>query len=171
MLTKKEILINDSCILFDLLDIGLIKDYFQLEYQMFTTKEVIKEITDAVQLSEITKYISLGNLKVDQYGTLESIQLLFDEYPGLSFTDCSVLESAIRKNGHIITSDKGLRNISKRRKITIRGVLWIIVELVNNSIISKEIALKSLKIYPEVNIRVPINEINKLIDMYEKNYL
>jgi len=169
--TKKEILINDSCILFDLLDLGLIKDYFQLEYQMFTTKEVIKEIKDAVQLFEITNYISSGNLKVDQYGSLESIQSLFDEYPGLSYTDCSVLELAIRKNGIVLSADKSLRNISIKRKLTVKGFLWIIAELVEKNLISPDKALKTLRLYPKVNKRVPIKEIKKMIDRLERDSL
>ena len=65
MLTKYKILINDSCILFDLVDLNLIQDFFQLDYEFYTTPEVIGEITDNNQLSKVKKNISDETLIVD----------------------------------------------------------------------------------------------------------
>ena len=163
MLTKYKILINDSCILFDLVDLNLIQDFFQLDYKFYTTPEVIGEITDNNQLSEVKKYISDETLIVDSMGSFESIQSLFDEYPGLSFTDSSVLELATRINGIVLSSDKSLRNISKRRNLTVKGFLWIIEELLDKKIISRNTAVRNLRNYQNVNIRVPIKDIRILI--------
>jgi len=168
VLTKYKILINDSCILFDLVDLNLIQDFFQLEYSFYTTPQVIGEITDETQFSKIEKYISNEILIIDSLGSLESIQILFDEYPGLSFTDSSVLELATRINGMVLSSDKSLRNISKRRNLTVKGFLWIIEELLDKKIISRNTAVRKLRIYPDVNIRAPIKEINNLMDILER---
>ena len=171
MLTKHKILINDSCILFDLVDLYLIQDFFQLDYKFYTTLEVIGEITDNNQLSEVKKYISNETLIVDSMGSFESIQSLFDEYPGLSFADSSVLELATRINGIVLSSDKSLRNISKRRNLNVKGFLWIIEELLDKKIISRNTAVRKLRIYPDVNIRVPIKEINNLMVILERKSL
>ena len=168
VLTKHKILINDSCILFDLVDLYLIQDFFQLDYKFYTTLEVIGEITDNNQLSEVKKYISNETLIVDSMGSFESIQSLFDEYPGLSFADSSVLELATRINGIVLSSDKSLRNISKRRNLNVKGFLWIIEELLDKKIISRNTAVRILRIYPNVNIRVPIKEITMFISKLEK---
>ena len=159
MLTKNEILVTDSCILFDLLDLSLIKAFFQISNKIYTTPQVIEEITNSFQLFEINKYISKGNLIIDTDGSFESIQDLFDELQGLSYTDCSILELASRKNGIVVSSDKRLRNESQKRQLTIGGILWIIEILVISKIISIEFAVKSLKIYPEINQRVPKEDI------------
>lgn len=167
MSSEKEILINDSCILFDLIDLNLIEGFFQLDYNVYTTQMVISEIADDVQLSVISKYISSGSLNIDSEDSFKSIQLLFDKLPGLSYTDCSVLELAIRKKGIIVSSDKGLRNESKRRDLAVRGILWIIESLLKEKIITIEIALEKLKLLPEINQRSPTKEIALLINKLE----
>ena len=149
--------------LFDLVDLNLLEDFFQLDYQFYTTPQVISEITDEYQLNEIEKYINRNSLIVESSGILESILVIFDKYPGLSFTDSSVLELSIRLNGILLSSDKGLRNITRRNNLEVKGVLWIITELVNNKIITKETAVHKLKMYPDINLRAPVNEIKKLI--------
>jgi hypothetical protein len=161
---KNPILINDSCVLFDLVDMKLLKEFFQLEYCFQTTSQVIAEIRDDYQMFEIEKYILNQTLIIDSGGILESIQLIYDKYPGLSFVDCSVLELSARIGGILLSSDKSLRNISKRNDIEVKGVLWIIKELLHKRIIDKDVAIQKLKNYPNLNIRVPITELKKLID-------
>lgn len=168
MLGKSKILINDSCVLFDLADLNLLNDFFQLEYSFYTTPQVISEIRDEVQLVEMGKFIDNSSLIVDSNGDFESIQLIYDKYAGLSYADSSVLELAIRLEGILLSSDKALRNISKRINLDVRGVLWVIKELVIKQMISKETAEMKLKEYPEINIRVPLNEIKKLINDLQK---
>jgi len=161
---KSQILINDSCVLFDLVDLKLLKEFFHLEYCFQTTSQVISEIRDDYQMAEIEQYILNQTLVIDSNGLLEPIQLIYDKYPGLSFADSSVLELSVRIDGILLSSDKSLRNISKRNNIEVRGVLWIIKELVSKRLIEKEVAIQKLKDYPNLNIRVPIKEINNLIN-------
>ena len=168
VLGKSKILINDSCVLFDLADLNLLNDFFELEYSFYTTPQVISEIRDEVQLVEMGKFIDNSSLIVDSNGDFESIQLIYDKYAGLSYADSSVLELAIRLEGILLSSDKALRNISKRINLDVRGVLWVIKELVIKRMISKETAEMKLKEYPEINIRVPLNEIKKLINDLQK---
>lgn len=163
MSTRKEIVIKDSCILFDLIDLELMPDFFKLELEILTTPQVIDEITDEEQMTIVTKYINDGKLIVDANGSLESIQLIYDECLGLSYPDSSVLELAIRIGAVVLSSDKSLRNEVIRRNLTVRGVLWIIDELVNDSIISIEQALIKLNLYSQINKRAPKDDIKKQI--------
>ena len=168
MLSNNKILINDSCVLFDLIDLNLLNDFFRLKYIFYTTPLVISEIVSEYQLIEIEKYIEGHLLIIDSYGDFQSVQAIYDKYPGLSFADSSVLELAIRLEGILLSSDKALRNISKTNNLDVRGVLWVIKELVINQMISNETAVMKLKEYPEINIRVPLNEIKKLINDLQK---
>lgn len=167
MLDDNNILINDSCVLFDLFDLELLEDFFQLGYKFYTTPQVIMEITDDDQFTEIRQYVDRGVLKIDSTGSLDSIQSLFDHYPGLSFTDSSVLELALRIKGILLSSDKGLRNITKRQNLQVRGVLWIIHEMVGSKILSVDLAIEKLQAYPKINMRAPQNEIKKLIEILQ----
>ena len=160
--SSNRILINDSCVLFDLVDLNLLDEFFLMEYSFYTTAHVIEEIKDDTQISSIEKYITNGVLNIDNLGSLESIEPIFDEYPSLSYTDSSVLELALRIDGILISSDKSLRNISKRNNIEVKGFLWIVFKLVEDEIITDHRALEVLDEYPKQNVRAPILEINKL---------
>ena len=161
MSDSNNILINDACILFDLVDLNLLDVFFQLEFSFYTTGSVIEEIIDDSQMKVIDEYVSNNKLIVDKHGLLESIESIFDLYPSLSFTDSSVLELAVRKKGVLLSSDKSLRNISKQNDINVKGLLWIIKTLVERNLVSSEKAIEKLNLYPQINVRAPINEINK----------
>jgi rRNA maturation endonuclease Nob1 len=162
-LNKDKILISDSCVLFDLTDLEIIMEFFDLGYEVYTTPMVINEITDDAQSIIVSKYVTNGSLIIDTEDSYDSVQKLCDEHAGLSYTDCSVLELAIRKSGVIISTDKSLRNESVRRNITVKGILWIIETLIKEKIITIDFALKKLEKYPEINKRAPLKELDFLI--------
>lgn len=166
---KVEIVIKDACILFDLLDLGLLSDFYRLKFIVITTPEVIAEIVDEEQLSEIQPYIDNGHLQIDQFGVFEHILAIVESNPGLSLTDAAVLEVATRREAAILSSDKSLRNESVRRGITVKGLLWIIEELYKQEILSLEVTIEKLLLYPEVNKRAPKSEISNLIAKLSKN--
>ena len=126
MSDKKEIVIKDACILFDLVDLNLLEDFFQLEVSAFTTPQVFNEITNETQWEEVSKFIDNGKLQIDADGKFEVIAALYDEHAGLSIPDSSVLELAIRKDAIIYSSDGSWRKISVKKNLTVRGVLWIV---------------------------------------------
>ncbi len=164
MQIDKQIVIKDSCIIFDLIDLNLIDHFFQLDYIVMTTSLVVNEITDISQLMEVKKYIENGNLIKDQKGQFDSINEIYAECSGLSLPDCSVLELANRENGIILSADKSLRNESERRKIEVHGVLWIVKELISREVISAKQAIEKLSIYTTINERAPQKEIKNLIN-------
>lgn len=168
MSSKKEIVIKDACILFDLVDLNLLGDFFQLEVIAFTTPQVVGEITNESQWSIISEYIRNEKLKVDSDGQFEILSRLYEEHPGLSFADSSVLELAIRKQAVLLSSDGSLRKISVKMNLVVRGVLWIIEELYNKEFIGRDIAIEKLKLYESVNQRAPVKEIQNLINKFSK---
>ena len=161
--SKNEIVIKDSCILFDLIELNLMKDFFQFDLTAFTTPQVIAEITDDEQLREITNYIESGKLNIDSIGAYETIIEIAEQYVALSIADSSVLELAVRRNAVLLTSDGSLRRISMSKNLRVRGVLWIIEELYGKQIITVEVALQKLQMYSEINARAPFKEIQNLI--------
>jgi len=165
---KKEIVIKDACILFDLVDLNLLEDFFQLDVSAFTTPQVIGEITNETQWEEVSKFINNGKLQIDADGEFEVIAGIFDEYAGLSIPDSSVLELALRKDAIIFSSDGSLRKISVKKNLIVRGILWIVEELHKKEIISQDMALHKLNRYLEINQRAPIKEVKNLIKNISK---
>lgn len=165
--TKEQVVIKDACILFDLIDLGLLSQFYRLQIVVITTPQVLDEITDEDQIAEVNRYVETGQLQLDQFGQFEAMISITDANPGLSFTDASVLEAAIRRNAVVLSSDKSLRNESLRRGIPVKGLLWILEELYLQTVIERTVLLEKLKAYPEVNRRAPVNEVNNLIKKYK----
>jgi len=165
---KNEIAIKDACILIDLIDLALLKEFFQLDLIVFTTPQVINEITDENQKLEVNQFLDKGVLNIDAEGVFEKIQDLVEEFSTLSFADCSVIEVAERRNAIIFSADGSLRKISKKQGFTVRGTLWIIKEFYEKNILTGEEAIRKLELYSEINERAPRKEINKLIEELNK---
>jgi hypothetical protein len=163
MSNKPLLLINDVSILFDLLDLDLFEKYFQLRHKLLMTPHILSEIKNESQKVKIKQSIEETKISIDKFGTFESINQLFEIYNGLSFADCSVLESAMRNKGIIISSDKLLRRISKINNVEVKGLIWIIEELYTNTIISGEEVRYMLSKYSEINPRAPLKEISLLL--------
>ena len=164
MTPKEEIVIKDSCILFDLLDLDLMRDFYLLNLSTFTTPQVIAEITDEEQFNCISPYITSGKLVVDGTGSFDEIRLLTKHHPGLSIADSSVLELAIRKNCILLSCDGILRRISTHKQITVRGMLWLIEQLCIRRHLSVQQSIDKLVMYSRINSRAPRKEIEALIE-------
>ncbi len=163
---KIEIVIKDACILFDLIDLGLLPSFYQLQLIVITTPQVLDEIINETQLAEVTTYLESGQLQVDHFGLFENLALITETNPGLSFTDASVLEAATRRDAAILSSDRSLRNESSRRGIPVHGLLWVLEELYNRKVIDLVTLIEKLKEYPTINHRAPKSEIENLLRRY-----
>ncbi len=163
MSDKKEIVIKDACILFDLVDLNLLEDFFQLESEVFTTSQVIGEITNEQQWEAISKFIENGRLQIDDNGLLEDVTKINEAYPGLSLPDSSVLELAIRKNAIVYSADGSLRKASAKEGITVRGIIWVIAQLYTLNFLTDEAAISKLNTYQVINQRAPLKDIKNLI--------
>lgn len=161
-------MIQDACILFDLIDLGLIVPFFSLELTVMTTPQVVVEVTDDDQLHVTRGFIENGRLIVDGTGGLTEIQEILSKNSGLSFADSSVLELAIRVNGAVLSSDLKLRNATTRGGLTVRGILWVVEELHASKLLSKTEALEKLSLYEKINDRAPRSEIRILIEKISK---
>ncbi len=164
MSAKPCIVIKDACILFDLIDLDLLEKFYLLDVTPVTTGFVVSEVLDDTQAALLNQGINLGKLTVYNDGDLATIAALSEEHAGLSFADCSVLELSFRVPGLILSADKSLRNEAKRRGLIVKGLLWVINQLFENQIMSKEECLEKLEQYPLINPRTPKKDIQLLIE-------
>lgn len=160
--TNVNIIITDACILIDLIELDLLDQFLQLMQNVYTTNQVVREITDPVQQQKIAATIASGQILTDDDADFSSLALLQTEYPALSIPDCSVLELAIRKQGIVFTSDGGLRKACVSRGLKVCGILWVIENLNRNGHISTSTAIVKLTEYSKINKRAPQNEIHTL---------
>ena len=154
---------KDACVLFDLMDLGLLDRFFALGLQVVTSPQVVREVARNDQREILAAVIAERKLVVDSRVTLEDILAVKKMYPGLTFTDCSVFALARQMDGIILSSDKGVRNAAKKNLIEVHGTLWIVELLVQRGEITKTHGIDSLKLLMDVNNRAPVKAIRKLI--------
>jgi rRNA-processing protein FCF1 len=158
-----EFIVSDACIFIDLIEISLIKEFFALPFEFYTTDFVVNEITNLKQLSLIKEIIDLRKLNVlgtapdDLYKIIQTSV----NHPKLSVSDCSVFYFGKKNNFTVLTNDKRLRKLCK--KIRVHGILWIFDTLISNRIISKAQATEKLRELMEINQRLPLDECLKKI--------
>lgn len=169
VLVKKDIVIKDACILIDLIDLGLMPLFYELELVVITTPLVIGEIKDLQQSEEVNVFVTNGKLHIDREGDLAVLTTIIENHRGLSIADASVLEVAGRIGATVLSSDGSLRNISARQGLVVRGLLWVLEEIYLNQLIDLPGMLEKLSLYPKVNNRAPKKEIQLLVDKYSGN--
>lgn len=147
----------------------MLDDFFKLPLQAHTTLQVIGEVEDEHQKVAVNVHVTEGRIKVDGAGDYDVIAVIMADCPGLSFADGSVLELAERMQGVILSADGSLRKIGQKKNLTVRGTLWVIEELCSKNIISTQVAVSKLEMYPKINNRVPKLDITALIAKLQQN--
>ncbi len=152
MKSNKEILIQDACILIDLIEVGLIEECFQLGYEFITTRNVVFEIEDDYQSRILTQVI--GDHKLFVRATSDSqVNGLQSQFSGLSLADCSVMSLGISLKCRVLTADGALRKICQEKGVRVGGFLWVLNQLVKSNTISPNRGITALDKYSMVNQR------------------
>jgi predicted nucleic acid-binding protein len=152
-------LVNDANILIDLLKIGLIDSFFRLEYDFQVTDMVLAEVQED-NSPDLAPFIGEGSLtkKGFTFEELLQIQLLEVENAALSIADCSCLYYSKKISATLLTGDAALRRIAEQKGIPVHGMIWILDELVEEEIITKQEAREKLIELMGVNSRLPEKE-------------
>jgi len=165
-----EIVVNDANLFFDLLKADLIKDFFKLHFEVFTTDFVLGEVTDEKQLEIIGDLILNKELHVFQsdFETYSKIIQLSQQVAGLSIPDCSVWYLSKEKNYTLLTGDKLLRNTAMKDNITVKGLLYVFDQLVYHNIITPILAAEKLQFLIDTGTRLPTKECSRRIETWKK---
>lgn len=167
-----EIIINDTNILIDLVNTGLLAICPQLDIEMRTIDFVKQELKDNEQLRLVEEQIELGNIKLEEFGPkdVQATYLLYSSYHGptnLSRADCAVMHYAESRKCRMLTSDKTLRTCSEKRGIKVGGVLFLTDLMVTEKLVSHEAMIQYLQKYLATNERAPKKLINERINKYK----
>ncbi len=109
-----EIVVNDTNILIDLYNAGLLSHCKRLDLDFRTLDVVINEIEEREQLDAVEQLIGSGTLRVDSLSSnqVERVFQMIGEYDGncnLSPEDISVMVYAKDNDCRLLTGDKTLR--------------------------------------------------------------
>ena len=125
-----EIVVNDTNILIDLYNAGLLSHCKRLDLDFRTLDVVINEIEEREQLDAVEQLIGSGTLRVDSLSSnqVERVFQMIGEYDGncnLSPEDISVMVYAKDNNCRLLTGDKTLRAKAIIENIQVSGVLYL----------------------------------------------
>lgn len=164
-----RVVISDTNIFIDLLSVNLLDAFLELPIEIQTTDFVLMELNKE-QLSIIESKITLNIIQVNSAdeNELEEIVTLQRSKPTLSIEDFSVFYFAQKKSATILTGDKAFRTFAEKKKMDVKGVLWIFDEIEKSSIIKKKDLAESLEKLTKINSRLPKEECQKRITSWRK---
>ncbi len=163
---KIKIAVTDANIFIDLFNLGLIKSFFNFEFEIHTTTSVLFELY--IQQQEVLHaYQSVGRLVVHNLKEEDFIEIYNSSYPkSLSEADKSVLYIANKIDACVLSSDKTLRNFAKNQEIEYHGMIWIFDKFVESATLTPREAASKLNQLVEFNFLFRNNQ--KLVGEIEK---
>ena len=166
---NRLIAVKDANILIDCAQVGLLEAVFQLSYAFHSTDLILAEITDPTQQQHIRGYVHQGKLHIHSLGMneLDNIQALNAVYTGLSLQDCSALFLAQENGAILLTGDRKLRKIARKRKLAVCGILWLLETVHQESLIGQQQAWEKAQALKTSNLRLPRKELDQMIRRWD----
>jgi predicted nucleic acid-binding protein len=160
-----KIVITDTNILFDVIKIGALPEFFSLDYEICTTVFVMHEILPFAQRELVETFIRAKKLTVYNFTEeeIEAVQNFDTERSLKRFTDKSVIWKSLQLNCPMLTGDQRMREVAEEMNIEVHGSIWIIDELVTKTLISSD---KAVELFEQLLLtisRLPKDEIEKHI--------
>ena len=161
-----KIVITDTNILFDVIKIGALPEFFSLDYEICTTVFVMHEILPSAQKELAETFIRAKKLIVYDFTEeeIEEVQNFYSERSLKRFTDKSVIWKSLQLNCPMLTGDQKMKEVAEKMNIEVHGSIWIIDELVAKALISSDKAVELLEQLLLTNSRLPKDEIEKRIN-------
>lgn len=168
----EKIVVNDTNVFIDLLDVGLLDQFFHLPWEIHTTDFVMWELLKEGQKDAVARFEQEGLLHVASFD-FNDIQIInklhkqFNTKTNVSLTDCSVWYYAKQNSYTLLTGDRKLRNSAVSDGVEVRGIIYVFDELVNTGVIPLDTATDKLVLLKEKNPRLPKDEIEKRLRQWE----
>lgn len=168
-----EIVVNDTNILIDLYNSGLLPYCKRLNLEFRTLDVVMNEIEVPDQQKAIQSIIDDGTLTVShlsgaQIGTVLQKVAEYQGACNLSVVDISVMVYAIENNCRLLTGDKKLKEKAILENVNVSGILFLTDMLMTDSSISNAEMITALEKLLSSNNRLPKNKIKERINTLKR---
>ena len=164
------LIITDTNILFDIISIGALPEFFSMDYEICTTVFVIQEIRQSDQQEAIEVFIRAKDLTLIEFDSdeISEIEKFKTSKSFKGITDKSVLWKSLKLNCPLLTGDRKLRSEAENQGVEVHGSIWVIEKLVEKNLIDMAKGIHLLETLKHVNSSLPFDEIDKLIKKYRK---
>ena len=169
-----EIVVNDTNILIDLFNAGLLPYCKKLNLEFRTLDVIINEIEDTEQYSAVQSIIDEGTLAVHslsgkQVGTVFQKVAEYQGVCNLSVEDISVMVYAIDNDCRLLTGDKKLKDKATLENVKVSGILFLTDMLTQEAVISNDEMASALERLFNSNNRLPKKLIKERIDALKRH--
>lgn len=163
-----KVAVKDACVLIDLANGGLLEAWFQLGIETHTTDLVARQVKTDRNWQAVSGFIEAGLLKVATL-TGEQVERMHDELGALpvGLEDQTALFLAMEMDAILLTGDRRLRLEGLKRKIEVRGLLWILDELVTKQLLPPRLAAVKLRSMVADGAFLPRDECEKRFQAWE----
>ena len=168
-----EVVVNNTNILIDLFNAGLLPYCRKLNLEFRTLDVVINEIEDREQHAAVQRIIDEGTLSVYSLssGQVGNVLRKVAEYHvvcNLSVEDISVMVYAIDNGCRLLTGDKTLREKATLENVKVSGILYLTDMLTEEAVISNDEMALALERLLASNNRLPKKLIKERIDALKR---
>lgn len=168
-----EIVVNDTNILIDLFNAGLLPYCKKLNIEFRTLDVVINEIKDTKQHTAVQGIINEGTLAVyslsgEQVGAVSQKVAEYYGVCNLSVADISVMVYAIDNDCRLLTGDKQLKNKAASENVKVSGIIYLTDMFTQEAVISNNEMIAALGRLLNSNNRLPKKLIKERIEALKR---
>ena len=165
------IVVSDTNILIDLIEAGVLEQFFLLPIKVHTTDIVISEVTIPEQKAQVRTLVQTRCITVKTYTPDEMIRLVNfvnsrRRKCNLRIADFSVWQYASESNYILLTGDGNLRKLASEDGVEVHGTIYIFDKIVEQKILTPAIAADKLELLYSINHRLPKSEIDSRIEKW-----
>lgn len=168
----KKIVVNDTNIFIDLLELNILDSFFDLPWEIHTTDFVMLELLREGQRENVEKYSKENLLKIVEFDEDEMCNVLdfwqcHKSLTNVSLTDCSVWYYAKKNHFSLLTGDKKLKSASSHTGVEVYGIIYVFDMMVESGVLTLAQAVIKLKGLKIINPRLPKDEIELRVIQWE----
>lgn len=168
-----RIVVKDTSVVIDLVNGELLEVWFELGYETWITDAVASELRRGKQFDLVEPFIEDGRISLETVPDSESLPWLetvqsYSQKMGISFADASSIICAERIGAALLTGDGRMRKVAQdKRKLEVRGILWVLDQLLAIEALDYETAIESLGSILDAGARLPVEEVQARLAEWE----
>lgn len=165
----EKVVVSDTNIFIDLIDIGLLTTFFNCGLEIHTTAMVIDEVKNDRQRQQLLscRGLVVRKYKEADYNSVFEYYVEASRNSNLSITDCSVLLYAKELGCTLLTNDGKLRNVAKKEGLEVKRLLSLIMYMVDADKLDIDVAKSAMERLMETNSRAPVELIKGFLKKLE----